>query len=92
MVNNDQEIENNSVFSSINNFINRYTTLPTADALVPINPTRIPSYYLGSMLTSDQRLERNDFMQPWENVESSLEYLSSAHNETHYNTRCVLKT
>ena len=64
ILNKDQETENNSVFSYINNFINRYTSLPTADALVPINPTRMPSYYIGSTLTSDQRLERNDFMQP----------------------------
>jgi hypothetical protein len=83
----DQETESSSVFSYINNYINRYTSLPTADALVPINPMRMPSYYIGSMLTSDQRLERNDFMQPWENVESSLEYLSSSHNDSHYNTR-----
>jgi hypothetical protein len=71
----NQETENNSVFSYINNFLNSYTSLPTADALVPINPIRMPSYYIGSMLISDQRLERNDFMQPWENIESSLEYL-----------------
>ena len=76
----DQETESSSIFSYMDNFINRYTSLPTADALVPINPMRMPSYYIGSMLTSDQRLERNDFMQPWENVESSLEYLSSSHN------------
>lgn len=68
---NDQETESSSFFSYINDFINRHTSLPTADALVPINPMKIPSYYMGSMLTSDQRLERNDFMQPWENVESS---------------------
>lgn len=84
---NDQETENNSFFSSINNFIHDWTSLPTAEALVPINPMRMPSYSIGSMLTSDQRLERNDFMQPWENVESSLEYRSSSHNDTHYNTR-----
>ena len=57
---NDQENESNSILSSINNYIDRYTSLPTADALVPINPTRLHSYYIGSMLTSDQRLERND--------------------------------
>lgn len=39
------------------------------------------------MLTSDQRLERNDFMQPWENLESSFEYLASSQNDSHYNTR-----
>lgn len=83
----DQETKNSLFFSYINDFINRYTSLLTANALVPINPMKIPSYYIGSMLTSDQRLERNDFMQPWENVESSLEYLSSSHNDSHYNTR-----
>ena len=85
---NDQEIENSSIFSQISDYVNRHTSLlPTADALVPLNPMRMPSYYVGSMLTSDQRFERNDFMQPWLNVESSLEYLSSSHNDTHYNTR-----
>lgn len=65
MVDQNQETESNSVFSCINNFINRYTSLPTATALIPISPTRMPSYYIGSILTSDQKLERNDFMQPW---------------------------
>ena len=41
----DQETESSSVFSYINNYINRYTSLPTADPLVPINPMRLPSYY-----------------------------------------------
>ncbi len=49
----DQETESNSAFSYINNFINRYTSLPTADALVPINPMKMPSYYIGSRLTSN---------------------------------------
>ena len=48
MVNNDQEMENNPLLSEINDFINRHTSLPTDDALVPINPTKIPSYYFGS--------------------------------------------
>nr|WPV76535.1 hypothetical protein [Naviculales sp.] len=85
--NENQEAEDNSIFSYINKFINLHTSLPTAEKLVPINPTRTPSYYGGSVLTSDQRLERNDFMQPWENLESSMEYLASSHNDTHYNTR-----
>jgi hypothetical protein len=65
---NDQENENNSVFSYINDVFNRYTSLPTTEALIPINPTKLSSYYFGSMLTSDQKFERNDFMQPWENL------------------------
>lgn len=77
----NSETENGSIFSWINN----YLSLPTANALVPINPSRIPSYWVGSVLTSDQKLERNDAMQPWENLESSLEYLSSSHNDTHLN-------
>lgn len=67
------ESENDSIFS----LIKKYTSLPTASGLVPINPVKIPSYYMGSVLTSDQRFERNNAMQPWQNIESSLEYLSS---------------
>ena len=68
----DQETESSSVLSYINNFINRYTSIPTANALVPLNPTRLPSYYIGSMVTLDQRFERNDFISLTFNRKSCL--------------------
>jgi hypothetical protein len=40
----DQETESSLFFSYINNFVNRCTSLPTAEALVPINLMRMPSY------------------------------------------------
>jgi hypothetical protein len=65
------ENEENSIFS----ITTSYTSLPTANALIPINPVKIPFYYMGSVLPSDQRVERNDVMQPWRTIESSFEYL-----------------
>ena len=40
----NQKTENNPVFSDIDNFTNRGTSLPTASALVPINLIRLLSY------------------------------------------------
>jgi hypothetical protein len=79
----EEDFENDSIFSPID----KYLSVPTTTALVPINPAKIPSYYLGSVFTSDQRFQRNDFMQLFLNVESSLEYFSSSHNDAHYNNR-----
>ena len=81
--NQNPEQENNSVFSSLYDFMNRGTFFPTAEALVPLNPQKIPSYSLGSILTLDQRFKRNDLLQPVRNIEASFEYLSSSHNDTH---------
>ena len=61
--------------------VNKYTSLPTAEALIPINPARLPAYYMGSVLASDQRIKKNDVLQPLINLESSLEYLSSSNND-----------
>ena len=62
MPNEHESDENSSVFSYLTNLINQFTLLPTADGLIPLNPVRLPSYYLGSILTSDQRIERNDIL------------------------------
>ena len=52
-----------------------YNLVLPVEALVPINPHKIPSYYVASSLLSDQRIQKNDFNQPLINLESSFEYL-----------------
>jgi len=61
--------------------------LPAADTLVPLNPGRYPAYIARTGYFDDFRFAERGIDRAFENVQTSLDYLATAHNYLHYNER-----
>lgn len=69
------------------NRLNKLTSFPAAEALVPINPVRIPAYTAGTYFFDSKTLAERGLEKPMQNLGTCFDYLESSHNDTHYNTR-----
>ena len=57
------------------------------EGLIPLNPTKLSGFIGSCAIQSNPRIQQNNVMQAFENVEQTFEFLNSAHNTTHYADR-----
>ena len=69
------------------NWFLKITSLPTAEALIPVNPVRWPAYAVGSSYFDHASLMEKGLGRSIKNFRTSCDYLATAHNDSHYNTR-----
>ena len=68
----------------INEMVNRVVKFPPgAEALVPINPMRIPSYVSGIMLSDNLEKGMGIVTKPVHNLEVAKNFITTAHNTSH---------
>lgn len=53
------------------------------ESLIPFNPSKLPEFMTSCAVQSDPRIQPNNVMQAFDNLEQTLEYLDSAHNISH---------
>ena len=68
---------------TLQKMINDYLLLPGAEGLVPLNPTRLPSYIGGVILSQDLNLATDLVGAPLNNLRVAGTYLTTSHNVTH---------
>ena len=57
------------------------------EALIPLNPMRMPAHIMATDLSDNMRNGKDSLLRPFENIQISLEYLSSSQSDAHYNSR-----
>lgn len=60
---------------------------PGAEALIPLNPGRMPGHALATAFSDGMRFGDESLLKPLENVQVVFEYLSSSQSDAHYNSR-----
>jgi hypothetical protein len=68
---------------TLQKILNDYLLLPGAEGLVPLNPTRLPSYISGVILSQDLNLATDLAGAPLNNLRVAGTYLTTPHNMTH---------
>jgi len=74
---------------TLHKMLNDYLLLPGAEGLVPLNPTRLPSYISGVILSQDLNLATDLAGAPFNNLGVAGTYLTTPHNMTHGARRAI---
>lgn len=72
-----EEIE----YKYIHKYFERF--LPKAQALIPVNPTKIPGHVGGSILSQDLAMSTDMVTKPLQNLKVVYNYVRDGHNVTH---------
>lgn len=74
-------------FESVYEMAKRFLTLPSVEALVPINPVKWPSYYAGCLFSEGVPKNLPDYLRPLDNCRTAGNYIRFSHNASHRFTR-----
>lgn len=72
-----------------NEYIHKYfqkywqKLFPTAEALLPVNPSKIPGYIGGSVLSQDLGKSTDMVSKPLRNLQVTYNYVWDGHNASH---------
>ena len=64
-----------------------FLKIPTAEALIPLNPIRLPAHLVGSIISQDLKNADSLIAKPITNLKITKEYLTTAHNKSHFYSR-----
>ena len=84
--------DNGNIDSILHNFndlmeVLDFLKIPSAEALIPLNPKRLPAHIAGSILGQDLQNADSLIAKPFNNLKVSKEYLTTAHNRSHFYSR-----
>lgn len=64
-----------------------FLKIPEAEALIPLNPMRWPAHAAGSIIGQDLQSADSLIAKPFTNLKITKEYLTTAHNRSHFYSR-----
>lgn len=70
-------------FESVVELAKRFLTLPSVEALIPINPVKWPSYYAGCLFSEGVPKNLPDYLRPLDNCRTAGSYIRFSHNMSH---------
>ena len=64
-----------------------FLKIPEAEALIPLNPMRLPAHLAGSIIGQDLKNADSLIAKPFTNLKITKQYLTTAHNRSHFYSR-----